>query len=273
MPKYNTLKFETTEDQIAVMTFNRPDSLNSITWELVEEFHDVLTYMESNPELRILIITGEGRGFCSGTDLKGGRSDKETKKPKDSRPIGTQMRNQRRIADLALHMRKIPQPIIAAVNGVAAGGGFSFSMAADIRIASPNVRFIASYVNIGLGAGEIGSSYFLPRLVGMSRATEILMTGRDVWAEEAERIGLVSRLVDEGEVMNAAFECAQSMLAKSPFGLIMTKEVLNHSIDAPSLESVLYMENRTQSLAVMTQDFKEAVSAFKEKRPAEFTGE
>lgn len=270
MPEYNTLKFETTEDQIAVMTFNRPDSLNAITWELVEEFHDVLTHMESNPELRVLIITGEGRGFCSGTDLKAGRSDKELK---DNRPIGTQMRNQRRIADIVLHMRKIPQPIIAAVNGVAAGGGFSFSMGADVRIASPKVRFIASYVNIGLGAGEIGSSYFLPRLVGMSRATEILMTGRDVWAEEAERIGLVSRLVDEGEVMNAAMDCAQSMLAKSPFGLIMTKEVLNHSIDAPNLESVLYMENRTQSLAVMTHDFKEAVAAFKEKRPAVFKGE
>jgi enoyl-CoA hydratase len=270
MPETKTLTFEIRDDAIAVMTFNRPESLNSITWEMVEEIHGVLSYMEEHPELRVLIMTGAGRGFCSGTDLKSGRS---TDQPTQAPSVSKQMRNQRRIADIPLHMRKIPQPIIAAVNGVAAGGGFSFAMASDVRIASSNVRFIASYINIGLGAGEIGSSYFLPRLVGVSRASEILYTGRDVWAEEAERIGLISRMVDEGQVMEAALDMAHAMLGKSPFGLTMTKEVLNHSIDAPNLESALYMENRTQSLAVMTDDVKEAFTAFREKRPPVYTGE
>ncbi len=269
MPDYQTLTFETPEEGIALMTFNRPDSLNAITWEMVEEIHDVLSLLEREPELRVLIMTGAGRGFCSGTDLKSGRS-KEKSEP--ARGVASQMRNQRRIADIPIHMRKIPQPIIAAVNGVAAGGGFSFTMAADVRIASSNVRFIASYINVGISAGEIGSSYFLPKLIGVSRASEILYTGRDVWAEEAERIGLISRMVDEGEVVSAAFETARTMLSKSPFGLAMTKEVLNHSIDAPTLEAAVYMENRTQSLAVMTDDFKEAVLAFQEKRPPAFKG-
>jgi enoyl-CoA hydratase/carnithine racemase len=270
MSDYNTLTFDTPQDGIALMTFNRPDSLNAITWEMVEEIHDVLSRMEQKTDLRVLIMTGAGRGFCSGTDLKSGRSKDQNASPPGA---AAQMRKQRRIADIPIHMRKIPQPIIAAVNGVAAGGGFSFAMAADMRIASPNVRFIASYINIGLSACEIGSSYFLPRLVGVSRASEILYTGREVWAEEAERIGLISRIVEEGEVLAAAMDLAHTMLSKSPFGLAMTKEVLNHSIDAPTLESAVYMENRTQTLAVMTGDVGEAILAFQEKRPPVYKGE
>ena len=268
MSDYNTLNLTYPAEQVALMTFNRPDSLNAITWEMVEEIHDVLNRIEREPDTRILIFTGEGRGFCSGTDLKAGRSKNNGNTKRD---ISEQMRRQRRIADIPIHMRKIPQPIIAAVNGVAAGGGFSFSMACDIRIAVKSARFIASYINIGLGAGEIGSSYFLPRLVGVSRASEILYTGRDVWAEEAERIGLISKMVDDGEAVNAALEMAGIMLGKSPFGLAMTKEVLNHSIDAPNPEAALYMENRTQSLAVCTDDFKEAVTAFQEKRAPNYS--
>jgi enoyl-CoA hydratase/carnithine racemase len=268
MSEFNTLTLTYPEEQIALLTFNRPDSLNAITMEMIEEIHDVLNRMEKEPNTRVLILTGAGRGFCSGTDLKAGRSNNNGSTKRD---IPEQMRRQRRIADVPIHMRKIPQPIIAAVNGVAAGGGFSFSMACDIRIAVKSARFIASYINIGLGAGEIGSSYFLPRLVGVSRASDILYTGRDVWAEEAERIGLISKMVDDGEAVNAALEMAGTMIGKSPFGLAMTKEVLNHSIDAPTPEAAIYMENRTQSLAVGTDDFKEAVAAFQEKRAPNFS--
>jgi enoyl-CoA hydratase len=268
MSDYKTLMFEYPEPQIAVLTFNRPERLNAITWEMVEEIHDVLTRMEKEPDTRILILTGAGRGFCSGTDLRTGR-DAFTRKA--SYDVSRQMRNQRRIADIPIHMRKIPQPIIAAVNGVAAGGGFSFAMACDVRVAARSARFIASYINIGLSAGEIGSSYFLPRLVGVSRASDILYTGRDVWAEEAERIGLISRMVEDGETVEAALEIARTLTGKSPFGLRMTKELLNHSIDAPNPETAIYMENRTQSLAVATDDFREAVQAFQEKRSPRFT--
>ena len=270
MSEYNTLTLTYPREHVALLTFNRPDRLNAITWEMVEEIHAVLTRMEDEPNTRVLILTGEGRGFCSGTDLKAGRDNKNGSRTID---ISGQMRRQRRIADIPIHMRKIPQPIIAAVNGVAAGGGFSFAMACDIRVAAKSTRFIASYINIGLSAGEIGSSYFLPRLVGVSRASEILYTGRDVWAEEAERIGLISRMVEDGEAVNAALETADAMIGKSPFGLRMTKEVLNHSIDAPNPEAAIYMENRTQSLAVATEDFGEAVKAFQEKRAPEFSSE
>ncbi len=270
MSDYKTLLLEFPETNIALMTFNRPERLNAISWEMVEEIHDVLTCMENDPNIRILILTGAGRGFCSGTDLKAGRDLTTEKAAFDA---SAQMRRQRRIADVPIHMRKIPQPIIAAVNGVAAGGGFSFAMASDIRVAARSARFIASYINIGLSACELGSSYFLPRLVGISRASDILYTGRDVWAEEAERIGLISKMVEDGETVEEAMEIARTMIGKSPFGLRMTKELLNHSVDAPSAESAIYMENRTQSLAAGTDDFREAVQAFQEKRPPRFAPE
>lgn len=259
MSEYQTLSLEYPEKHVALLTFNRPQALNAITMGMVDELHAVLDRLEDEPDTRVLVITGAGRGFCSGFDLK-------TSSTNGSLNISNQMRKQRRIADIAIRMRKIPQPIIAAVNGVAAGGGFSFALACDIRVAAASARFIASYVNIGLSACEIGSSYFLPRLVGVSRASDILYTGRDVWAEEAERIGLVSKKVGDGEAVAAAMEIARTMIDKSPFGLSMTKEVLNQTVDAPSLEAAIYLENRTQTLAVGTDDFRETVRRFVEKR-------
>jgi enoyl-CoA hydratase len=265
MSEYNTLKLEYPEEHIALMTFNRPERLNAISREMIEEIHALLNRMEMEPNTRVLIMTGAGRGFCSGTDLKAGK-DAWTHEYN----VSVQMRNQRRLADIPLHMRKVPQPIIAAVNGVAAGGGFSFTMACDIRIAARSARFICSFVNVGLSAGEMGSSYFLPRLVGISRASEILYTGRDVGAEEAERIGLVSKMVEDGQAVEAAMEIARTMIGKGPFGLRMTKELLNHSVDAPNAEAQIYLENRTQALAVNSDDFREALQAFQEKRPPRF---
>lgn len=262
MSPYNNLKLEYPLEHVALMTFNRPDRLNAISREMIEEFHDLLTRMEGEKSTRVLIITGAGRGFCSGTDLKAGK-DAWT----NEYNVSLQMRNQRRLADLPLHMRKIPQPIIGAINGVAAGGGFSFAMACDIRIAAKSARFICPFVNIGISAGEMGSSYFLPRLVGISRASEILYTGREVGSEEAERIGLVSRIVDDGAAVEQALELARVLTQKGPFAIKMTKELLNHSVDAPNAEAQIFLENRTQALCVNTDDFREALKAFSEKRP------
>jgi enoyl-CoA hydratase len=172
------------------------------------------------------------------------------------------MSSQQRLARLVSGLRRIPQPVIAAVNGVAAGGGFCFTLAADVRIAARGARFVASFINIGLSAGEIGSTYLLPRLIGVSRAAEILYTGREVGAEEADRIGLVSRVVPDGEAVAAAMEVARVMLSKSAFGLRMTKEVLDINVDAPSLESALQLENRTQQLAVRSDAFIESIERF-----------
>ncbi len=267
MATYQTILVDRPEEGIAVVTLNRPDSLNAITWEMVEELHDCYSAFESDTDTRVVILTGAGRGFCSGTDLKAGRDDQGEDPSPD---ISGMMRRQRRIGDLPIHMRKIPQPIIAAVNGVAAGGGFSFAMACDVRVAVESARFICSFINIGLSSGDVGSSYWLPRLIGFSQAAELLYSGRSLYAPEAKEMGLVSQVVPDGGAMDAALETARTMLGKGPFGLRMTKELLNHSFDAPSLEAALYMENRTQSLAVLKGDFKEAIQAFKEKRPPKF---
>jgi enoyl-CoA hydratase/carnithine racemase len=261
MTTYKSLAVTEPEPGIAVVTLNRPDRLNAFDYAMVEEIHAFLTEMEAASSVRVVILTGAGRGFSAGTDLKASRSA-------DGEPVNVarQMRAQRFIADMVLHMRRIPQPIIAAINGVAAGGGFSLTMATDIRIAAQGARFICSYINVGLSSGEIGSSYFLPRLVGLSRAADLLYTGRTMDADEALRIGYVSRVVPDGEALNSAMETARILLEKSPFGLRMTKEVLNHSIDAQSLEAALYMENRTQTLGVVSGDFRVAAKAFTEKR-------
>lgn len=271
MPDYSTIRLEKTEKGIATLTLARPDRLNAISRQMIDELHECLSTLDEDLNTRVLILTGEGRGFCSGTDLKNDREgESEGESADSSAAVATLYARQRKLADLILHMRKIPQPIIAAINGVAAGGGFAFSMAADIRIAAESARFINSFINVGLSAGDVGSTYFLPRLLGLSRAAEILYTGREVSAEEAERIGYVSRVVPEGKALDEALTLARTMLTKSPFGLRMTKEVLNQNIDAPSLESAIYLENRTQSLAVLTGDFRIAMEAFREKRPPEF---
>jgi len=268
MPAYKSLLVQEPESGIAVVTLNRPDRLNAFDYAMVEEIHACLTHFESANAVRVVIFTGAGRGFSAGTDLKASRAV-------DGEPIDVskQMRAQRFIADMVLHMRRIPQPIIAAINGVAAGGGFSLTMATDIRIAAQSARFMCSYINVGLSSGEIGSSYFLPRLIGMSRAADLLYTGRTMDAEEAGRIGYVSRVVPDGEALDAALETARLMLEKSPFGLRMTKEVINQSIDAQSLEAALYMENRTQTLGVLSGDFRVAAKAFAEKRKPVFDPE
>ena len=146
-------------------------------------------------------------------------------------------------------------------------------MACDVRVAAESAKFICSFITIGLSGGDVGSTYFLPRLIGMSRASELLYTGRAMGAAEAERIGYVSRVVPDGESVSAALDIARTILEKSPFGIRMTKEMLNHSLDAGSLEAALYMENRSQTLAVQTGDFREAIQAFHEKRPPNFPAE
>lgn len=268
MHDYSTITFEQPEEGIAVLKMNRPERLNAISWTMVDEIHRCLSALEEDVSTRVLILTGAGRGFCSGTDLKGGDDS-------GSGEVGVSehYRRQRSIGDVVLHMRKIPQPIVAAINGVAAGGGFSFSMATDVRVAAESARFICSFINIGLSSGDVGSSYFLPRLIGVSRAADLLYTGRDMHSDEALRVGYVSKVVPDGQAMEASLEIARTMLGKSPFGLRMTKEVLNHSIDSNSLEAALYMENRTQVLAVQQGDFREAAKAFTEKRPPKFAKE
>jgi enoyl-CoA hydratase len=166
----------------------------------------------------------------------------------------------------------LPKPVIAAVNGAAAGAGFSLALAADIRLAAPAARFNAAFVKIGLTGGDCGSSWMLPRIVGLGHASDILLTGRFVDADEAARIGLVNRVVPAQDLRQEAIALATSITDNSPLGVRLTKQVVQMNVDAPSLHAALEVENRNQALASRTEDMNEALQAFVERRKPSFSG-
>jgi enoyl-CoA hydratase len=252
---------------VTCLKLNRPERLNAIGFEGVGELHAALDDVAADHDCRVVVLTGEGRGFCAGLDLK------ETPRAPGTEGLGRAqggMKSQEYIARLVPHMRAIPQPIIAAVNGPASGGGLALALASDVRIASESARFNVAFVKLGLSGCDIGVSYMLPRLVGASRAFELMLTGRLIDAAEADRIGLVLKVVPDDALIDAALETAALIAANSPFGVWMTKEVMWANLETPSLGAAIDRENRTQTLASLTGDMAEAVAAFLEKRPAKF---
>ncbi|WP_426574046.1 enoyl-CoA hydratase/isomerase family protein [Aquihabitans sp. McL0605] len=250
---------------VAVVRLNRPDHLNAFNFDLVDALEAALEALRHDVETRVIVLGAEGRAFSAGLDLA------------DLRPLpGTEgfgrvqggLAAQERLVSLAPLIHHHPKPIIAAVGGAAAGMGMAIALAADIRVVSPKASFAAAFIRVGLGACDFGTSYFLPHLVGAGRAAEILLTGRKVPAPEILDLGLASDLVDEP--IERAIEIARSITAHSPFGVAMTKQVLWANITAPSLEAAMALENRTQTLALLTEDMGEAVGAFIEKRPANY---
>jgi len=255
-------------DGITQITLNRPERLNAMNHALVAGLHDALDALVDDGSCRVIVLTGAGRGFCAGLDLTDGAS------PPAARGLGRAqagMTVQKSIAGLVPKMRAMPQPIVAAVNGAASGGGLALALASDVRIAATSARFNVAFVRVGLSGCDIGVSWLLPRLVGASRAFELLLTGRFVDATEADRIGLVARVVDDGQVVASARETAELIVANSPFGVRMTKEVMWSQLEVGSLQAGIDLENRTQVLASFTGDLTEAMQAFLEKRPARFT--
>jgi enoyl-CoA hydratase/carnithine racemase len=264
MSSYNTFTVDRSRDGIVVMTLNRPDRLNAITFEMFDEMHDFCDALTVDADARVLVITGAGRGFCSGLDL-----DEALTLP-DMSPH-EMMLGQQRWGGAFAKFHELPQPVIAAVNGPAAGGGLGFALCADIRLASPAATFNAAFVRIGLSAGDVGVSWSLPRVVGLGIAAEIMLTGRFVNAEEAERIGLVNRVVPAEQLLDDAFEMAALIARNSPFGVTLTKRVLNANVDAGSLTQAIELENRGQTLATRGADFLEALNSFREKRAPQFS--
>ena len=258
---YETLEVAR-EGHLAWLTLRRPEALNAMNAQLVTELRDVLAGLPDDRETRVLVLRGAGRAFCAGLDLK------EPSAAGGSVQDG--LRAQRRISELVLLMRRAPQPIVAAVHGAACGGGLALALAADVRIAGESARMNAAFIRIGLSACDVGVSYFLPRLVGASVASELLLTGNFIDAARAERVGLVSRVVPDAELEAAARAMAGDMLRNSPLGLRLTKECLRHALDAGSLEAVVAMEDRNQILAVQTGDFREGVTAFLARRVPEY---
>ena len=263
---YETLRVER-EGHLTWLTLDRPDALNAMSRTLIRELGDFFWRLHDDRETRVLVLRGAGRAFCAGLDLK------EQGQGGNDAPGSVQggLRGQRQVSELVMLMRRAPQPIIAAVHGPACGGGFALALAADVRIAGESARMNAAFIRIGLSACDVGVSYFLPRLVGASVASELLLTGNFIDATRAERVGLVSRVVPDAELETAARAMAADMLRNSPLGLRLTKECLKLSIDAPSLEAVIAMEDRNQILAAQTSDVREGVMAFLQKRPAEYS--
>ncbi len=252
---------------ITQITMNRPERLNAMNYDLIAGLHAALDAVAVDATCRVIVLTGAGRGFCAGLDLTEGAA------PPESRGMGRVQAGltvQKMIAGLVPKMRAMPQPIVAAVNGAASGGGLALALASDVRVAAANARFNVAFVRIGLSGCDIGVSWLLPRLVGASRAFELLLTGRLIDAEEADRIGLVTRVVAEGAAVESARETAELIVGNSPFGVRMTKEVMWSQLEIGSLQAGIDLENRTQVLSSFTGDLAEAMQAFVEKRPARF---
>ncbi len=257
--------------EVAVITLNRPDRLNALTNELVANITSTLHKLGADRECRAIVITGAGRGFCAGLDLIQNTDEQPTAKEQRT-SIPTSYEGQETFSGMIQAVRAARQPVIAAVNGPVAGAGFGLTLACDVRIADSTARFHVAAVKIGLSSGECGISYHLPRHIGSARAFEIMLTGRPVDATEADRIGLVTRVVPQGTALAAALETADAICANSPFAVWMTKKVMWENLDA-SFDQAIALENRTQILAIGTRDAKEAMRAFAEKRTPTFTGE
>ena len=249
------------------ITLNRPDKLNAMTTELVQQLHRALDDVAVDPSCRVVVLTGAGRGFCAGLDL-GGYGEAP-----DSEGFGRPQAGfavQRHIARLIPHLRSLPQPVIAAVNGPAAGGGFALVLGSDIRIAATTARFNAAFIRIGLSACDIGTSWLLPRLVGAARAHELMLTGRIFDAPEAERIGLVTEVVPDDALLEAAYAKADQIMLNTPFGVALTKEGMWSALEIPGQQAAIDLENRQQIMASFSEDASEAMRAFLEKRPPSY---
>jgi enoyl-CoA hydratase len=242
------------------LTLNRPDSLNALNRRMVDELLDYFGALYWDKSVRIVVMRGAGKAYCAGLDLK----ERDNSSGPNSPANG--LTRQRQISEIVMRMRRCPQAIVSLVHGPACGGGFALALASDIRIAGASARMNAAFIRIGLSACDIGVSYFLPRLVGVSVASELMLTGRFINADRALRVGLVSDVVPDDKMEETAAPYIDEMLTTSPLGLRMTKECLNMSVDAGSLEAAVAMEDRNQILCAQTGDFQEGVRAFLEKR-------
>ena len=254
-----TVTIETLEPGIAGITLDRPARLNALTYELVRDLHDALDEVGADPECKVVVLTGAGRGFCSGLDL---RDFGTPPRAGEHRHANAAVGGQEFIANLTVHLRQTPQIVIAAVNGPAAGGGLSIAAACDIRVASRSATFTSAFIKTGLTGTDVGITYLLPRLIGMSRAFDMIVTGRTVDAEEADRMGLVSRVVDDGALHEDVLATARQVASYTRPGLLMTKEVMWANIDVPSMTAAITLENRNQQLAILNPEVQAFMASY-----------
>ena len=264
------------EPGIILLTITRPERRNALSMNTVAELHRELDRIAADPRARVVVLTGEGLGFCAGADIKAGPEDSDDLEgvpgaeflDRVSSTTAVTFAAQDLLASLAEKIHRLRVPVVAAVNGDAHGGGFALALACDIRIASETATFGAVFIKRGVSACDMGASYHLPRLVGASRSAELLLTGRVFDATEAREMGLVTEVVPFSDVVDRALAKAREIAANPPLAVWMTKETMWQNVDAPSLRHALNVENRTQVMCTATGELREAFRAFIEQRPA-----
>ena len=260
-PQFETVGYDLAADGVLTLTLDRPAALNAFNRQMKDELLAAIREAARNPDVRVVVLTGSGRAFCAGQDLKEPRSD-------DAADLGAELRA--RYNPLILAMRRLDKPIIGAINGVAAGAGCSLALACDVRVASESASFIQSFGRVGL-APDSGSSWFLPRLIGAAHAANMIFSAEPVDAHTALRIGLVNRTVPAGRLSDEARQMAAALAAASPVALALGKRALNYSLDH-DLASSMDHEAQLQAVAGRSDDHREGVAAFTQKRPPEFPG-
>jgi enoyl-CoA hydratase/carnithine racemase len=265
VPDFRTLLVEEPEPGVLVLKLNRPDRMNSMTVEMFGELRTATRALRDSGA-RALILTGAGeRAFCAGFDL----AEIEVITRMSVREF---LKFQELATGGLAALRQLPFPVIAAIHGAASGGGLSLALSADIRLAAPTAKFNAAFVKVGLSAGELGTSWALTRLVGPGHAAEIAYTGRTFEAVEAERIGLVNRVVPSDRLLDEALELTRQIAGNSPGGVKLSKQALQRNQEITSYAAALELENRGQALLTRGEDMTEALAAFKDKRRPQFTG-
>ncbi len=264
-----TVRLEQLEDGIACLRLDRPQVLNALTDGMVAAFAAALDQAAADTALRALLVTGSGRGFCAGFDLSLADDAPGSATLGEARAWTLR---QEAFASLVTRLRALPVPVIAAVNGTAQGAGLGLALAADIRLAAAAASFSAAFVRVGMSSCDIGVSWLLPRCIGMSRAFELMLTGRTVDAPEAERIGLVARTVADADLMGDALQTARLIREHSAFGVWMTKRGAWANLETPSLQAALELENRTQILARTTGELARAAQALQARKTSSLGG-
>lgn len=245
------------------ITFNAPETRNAFTFEMYDQLMVELNKVREDLDTRVVILTGTGKGFCSGHNL----SSKPTADwwPPEWGMAQGGLRASARISQVPITVRQLPQPVIAAVNGAAAGLGYALALASDICIAAKSAKFVNAFYNSGCGA-EMGFSWLLPRAVGIQRAAELLYSGRPVGAEEAERIGLCLKAVEDDKLMDAALEIADSIAQHSPMAVMLTKQTFQMNLETANYQSAVRIESRAVFMMQGTEDVVERRNAVREKR-------
>src|SRR5438477_215866 len=249
------------------LTLNRPEQLNAMTAELCQALHDELSAIGRDRSCRAVVLTGAGRGFCAGLDLHGYGAAPENDGSDEPRD---RLANQQHMSTLILGLRALPQPVIAAVNGPAAGFGLALALGCDIRFAAPEAVFRAAFINIGVSNCDMATSWLLPRLIGASRAHELMLTGRRVGAEEALHMGLVAGVAGEERLAERALEAAVQIASLAPWGVRLTKRGAWTALEIPSEQAAVEYEDRQQIMSTFGRAVPEAIEAFLQKRDAEF---